>query len=197
MHLLDFLGAALGIADTLLLIRCSIWAWPVGIVAIALNTLLYWNNLLFADMSLQFLYLCLYVYGWVYWHQAAQQNTKTTVIQQLKLTQTLILLGISILSITLISYLLTHFTPSTTPVFDATTTVLAIVAQWLTCKRILQNWILWFVNDTLYSLLYAYKHLPFHVAEHLFYLSLAVIGYWSWAKKRQRSSTDGLNAGYA
>ncbi len=194
MHLLDFLGAAFGIADTVLLIRCSIWAWPVGILAILLNTLLYWHSLLFADMCLQSLYLALYIYGWVYWQHENHQQKK---IDQLSFKQVSRLLLYAVIFILLIHSLLSQFTPSTTPWFDATTTVLAIVAQWLTCKRVLQNWLLWFVNDTLYSILYAYKQLPFHVAEHLFYLSLAVIGYYAWTKKKRNASTADLNASYA
>ena len=184
MNWLDCLGALMGVLDTLLLIRCSIWAWPVGIISIGFNTLLYWQTLLFADMSLQCVYFLLYCYGWWHWHKKLnyKKDSQSVTIHQITSMQAYNFTGIAIIAIIIIAYLLSHYTSSTTPVFDASTTVIALIAQWLTCQRIIQNWFLWLFNDSLYCVLYSIKLLPFHVAEHGFYVILAFIGYKAWNK---------------
>ena len=188
-HYLDFLGSLLGLLSTLLLIRSSILAWPMGIASIVLNSILYWHSLLFADTVLQSLYLALYCYGWYYWKKGSRGHNTPSTIQRIDKSHGLGLIGLSVFSIAFISLLLIKHTSSTTPLSDAGSTVMALAAQWLTCKKFIENWILWFCNDLMYCCLYAYKGLPFHVAEHGLYLVLAIIGFHTWQKIEHTQSS--------
>mgnify|MGYP000713545896 CR=1 FL=1 len=68
------------------------------------------------------------------------------------------------------------------PYLDATTTVLSLIAQWMVCKKIIENWILWFVVDAIYVFLYFYKDIPAHGVLLIIYLGLAVAGFIRWRK---------------
>jgi nicotinamide mononucleotide transporter len=183
MNTLDLLGSTLGLLDTLLLIRASIWAWPVGIAAILLNLVLYCHTALYADAALQLFYLIFYCYGWWYWQRKSAAQISISNLTKQQLARLLILI---IVSCSIISLFLFYYTNSTTPVWDASTTVIALVAQWCTCRKILENWLLWFINDALYAGLYLHKSLPFHCLEHLLYLGFAIAGYYCWRAQQQR-----------
>ncbi len=79
-------------------------------------------------------------------------------------------------------------TNSQVPLWDATTTVISIVAYWLSCRKITQSWILWFVDDALFSGMYFFKGIPVHGCLYMFYVILAVVGYLCW-KKQMRIQT--------
>ncbi len=182
MNTLDILGSSLGLLDTILLIRASIWAWPVGIAAILLNLVLYCHTALYADAALQVFYLSFYCYGWWYWQRKSAAEITISNLNKQQLARLLMLI---IFSSGVISFFLFYYTNSTTPLWDASTTVIALAAQWCTCRKMIENWLLWFVNDALYAGLYLHKSLPFHCLEHLLYLGFAVSGYLVWRSKQR------------
>ena len=46
------------------------------------------------------------------------------------------------------------------PFWDSLTTVLSLAAQYLLCRKRLENWLLWIVADIIYIPLYFSRHLP-------------------------------------
>lgn len=182
MKILDVLGSSLGLVDTLLLVRASIWAWPIGILAILINMVLYFKVMLYADLALQMVYLASSLYGWYYWLWGAKNNHPVP-ITHITLKLSLILLCLAGVATLISTGLLMHYTHSTTPLWDSSSAILSLVAQWLVCRKIIENWLLWLLIDSLYAGLYYYKGLPFHTLEHCIYLVIALIGYWLWRKK--------------
>ena len=182
MKLLDVLGSSLGLMDTLLLVRASVWAWPFGILAICINTVLYFDVKLYADVILHIVYLISSIYGWLYWLYGSR-NKKRAPITHISLAMFKALLFIGIIGTFIGFEILKRYTPSTTPLWDSATAVLSLIAQWLVCRKIIENWLLWFFIDFLYVGLYYYKGLPFHTLENVFYLAIAVVGYILWRKK--------------
>src|SRR5262249_54177869 len=87
---------------------------------------------------------------------------------------------IALLGILLMAQGLKWTTDSTIPYWDASTTILSLIAQWLLCIKIIHCWILWFIVDALIAILQFYKGLPFHSALHWLYLFMAVVGYYRW-----------------
>ena len=79
--------------------------------------------------------------------------------------------------------LLTTFSNSTIAKLDALTTSLSITAQFLTCYKVLASWVLWFIADVLYAVMYQHKELPFHTLTMFVYIGFAIIGYTCWAKQ--------------
>lgn len=139
-------------------------------------------------MSLELFYFITLCYGWHRWYQ--QRETPTFALKTLNTTQWFWLMGCILGCFGLLVGLLKTFSNSTVPLLDALTTVLSLAAQWLLCYKVMATWILWFVVDLLYAVLYFNKALPFHTILTISYTGLAIIGYWHWRKASQSPSIE-------
>ena len=64
---LDKLNLALGIAGVWLMIKRSLWAFPVGLVAVCVQGLLFYQSHFPADAALQIFYFAMLAWGWRHW----------------------------------------------------------------------------------------------------------------------------------
>jgi nicotinamide mononucleotide transporter len=78
--------------------------------------------------------------------------------------------------------LLNIYTKAALPFIDAFTTWGAIVATYMVAKKLLENWIYWFVIDSISILLFLSREL--YLTSILFFVYLIIIyfGYRSWTK---------------
>jgi nicotinamide mononucleotide transporter len=137
---------------------------------------------LYADFILHIFFLVLNIYGWYYWtgpgdrkdHQVPVTTTGGVVMG--------LMLLISALGVYASGRLLTDFTDASLPYWDSTTSVLSIAAMWLTAKKKIENWIIWFVVDLLATGIYYYKGLYFYCILYMVYIGMAVAGYVSWRR---------------
>lgn len=187
----DISGSVFSLLSTLLTVRASIWAWPMGIIAVSIDFYLYFTAGLYADMTKEAIYFVSMFYGWYEWLRGGQNHTPLPIT---RMTADLFkkLFAVVVVAIALAAWILIRFTNSQVPLWDASTTVISLTAQWLTCRKILESWILWFGVDALYFGLYFYKDLPWHGFLYLFYLGCAVVGYWQWQKMMRQERADSL-----
>jgi nicotinamide mononucleotide transporter len=71
------------------------------------------------------------------------------------------------------------------PYLDSFTTVAAIVATFMVARKVIENWIYWFVIDSLDIYLYLQRDLDWYAGLYLVYLVMIVIGYRAWSKTLQ------------
>ncbi|WP_412754112.1 nicotinamide riboside transporter PnuC [Legionella londiniensis] len=184
----DFLGALASFISTYYFIRQDKRAWLIGFIATSLNGWLYWQNGIYADMCLESFYALTTGYGWYQWSKNKSHQQKHYLITKPSPKQALIvLLAVGIIFL-LIYYILCFF-HSTIAALDALTSSLSLVAQWLMCHKIITTWILWFVTDALYALIYIQKNLPAHVILMLLYMFLAISGYKIWLKSTSKENS--------
>ena len=87
----------------------------------------------------------------------------------------------SVLILVLISgELLTRYSNAALPFLDSLTTWGAVVATFMVTRKILENWIYWFVIDSVSIALYLNRDLFFTAALFTVYLVMIVIGYRTW-----------------
>lgn len=178
---LDYLGAFFSLLSTLLFVFQSYWAWPMSLLAILVNSYLYLLTGIYADMTLELFYLLSCLYGWWDWKKSA--DLKEFFVHRLTLKGGAgILLSIGCFYI-VFSYFLKTYTHSTVVHLDAITTALSIVGQVLMCYKHIATWVVWFVADSLYVVLYGVKQLPGHVVLMIIYTGLAIWGFYRWHKK--------------
>lgn len=77
-------------------------------------------------------------------------------------------------------WFLSRHTNSTVPISDAFTTALSIVAMWALARKYVEQWLMWLAVDTVCTILYVQKGIPFKAAIYAIYTIVAILGYRKW-----------------
>ena len=163
-----------------LVVREHLWNWPVGLANNAFFFALFFHSRLFADMGLQAVYFGLGVYGWLNWlfggeHHSVLRISRTTRVEWLALV-TAIPLGTWGLREILI------LVDGAAPFWDSLTTVLSLSAQYLLCRKRLENWFFWIAADVIYIPLYLSRQLPLTAVLYSVFLGMCLIGVRQWRR---------------
>lgn len=161
--------------------RANIWNWLFGLFAVTLYGVIFYQTHLYGDMTLQAVYFYFQIYGWYQWRYGSEKHTALSVSRLPKSLYTTFALALVIL-FALFAFILSHYTNSTTPLIDAFTTALSLIAQWMMCKKWLENWILWIVLDIVSVEMYWHKHLYLTAGLYGLFLLLCVSGYRIWMR---------------
>ena len=130
------------------------------------------------EAYLQIFYVGMAVYGWSQWNSAE----KPLLVRSWSKTNHLKAIGL-ILFLTLLSgYLLETYTEAALPFFDALTTWGAVVATYMVAKKLIENWIYWFVVDLISVFLFLTRDLYLTAGLFFVYLIIIVFGYKTWKK---------------
>ena len=141
-----------------------------------------WGNML--------LYLCYYipmqVLGIFRWKKHLHNDTNEIIKIQLSIKQRLILFLIGLLGSILTSIIL-YFCHDKSPVADGITTFLSILGMYITVRRAIEQWIVWFIVNGISVLMWL--NLFLHGAKTLstvvmwgVYFVLAIYFYFDWKK---------------
>jgi len=207
MLILEALAAIFGLLSVYLLTRQSIWAWPTGLVSVAVAALVFYDSFLYSDMLLHVYYIGMNVYGWVYWLRGGPRDAELPVttmtwrqnVSWVVVTVVLTLAwGWSMSHLDVIAgWVLAHISSSIawaqawssggapTPAFpygDAATTVASLVAMWFMARKRLENWAYWFVIDVVAIVIYALKGLYLFSGQYIIFLILCIMGYRGWSR---------------
>lgn len=178
----ETLAAVLTLGCVWLTSKRMILSWPVGIAAIVLYAMVFFDFKLYADFGLQFIFLAQSLYGWHNWTNNRVSKTRTSVTRLSSLNR-VISVGAILLMYVIIAYVLIHHTDASVPYVDSYLTATCIVANFLLSRRAIENWILWIHADVLYVGLFAYKGLYVSSALYLILAVLAVRGLMEWNDK--------------
>ena len=185
----EALGFAAGALCVWLVVRQNIWNFPIGNVQCAVYILVFARAGLFADAGLQVVYIVLGFLGW-YWWLHGGRNKGPLSVRALPLAEALLTALIGVAGVALTMWLLATWTSSTVPFWDAVTTVLSLVAQYMLTRKQLQNWSVWMTADVLYVVLYAYKGLWLTAVLYVGFFALCVLGLRAW---RRSIAVDGTS----
>lgn len=176
-------AAALGLIGIYLQIKQNPWYWFTAILMVLMYIVVFYQSKFYADMSFQFYYLAISVYGWIFWLSGKDKNNKKTLTTSaLKPKGWLLSSLFSVVLFSLIYYILEKYTDSDVALGDAFTTALSFVATLLLARKILENWLFWIVVNFVSTGLYIYKGL-YPTAILFFVLTvLAFVGYYQWKR---------------
>jgi nicotinamide mononucleotide transporter len=181
---LDFteaLGFATGAVCVWLVTKGNIWNWPVGLANNLFFAVLFWKARLFADFGLQGIYLILGIYGWWEWLRGGENHTRLAISK----TSRSEWIGIAVFLVlgTWVLREILQAVNGSAPLWDAVTTALSIAAQYLLCRKRIENWFFWIAADVIYVPLYLSKQLPLTALLYGGFLVLCVIGWRRWRKE--------------
>ncbi|WP_321299615.1 nicotinamide riboside transporter PnuC [Marinifilum fragile] len=186
-NIVEIIGTISGLLFLYLEIKQNKWLWPVGLLTSVMYIYVFFVAKLYADMSLQFYYVFISIYGWVLWSRGVNKSDDQLPVVRLSRALFLTLFGASMLIYVFIAYILVNFTDASIPYWDAFTTALSIVATWMLARKILEQWLVWVVVNAVSMGLYIYKGLYPTTVLFFFYTVLALVGYLQWKKDMLRS----------
>ena len=173
----------LAIAYLLLAVKQNISCWFAAFFSSLLYFFVMYSAGLYMEAGLQIFYCIMAVYGWTQWRTSLPDNTKFLVKtwnrnQHLKAISLIILLALSS------GWALQKFTNAALPFIDSLTTWGAIVTTYMVAKRLLENWIYWFVIDTISVFLFYSRGLFLTSILFFVYLIIIYFGYKSWTEMK-------------
>lgn len=192
LHWFEIIAATLGIIAIYFQIKVKPFYWIISLVVSSMYIVVYFSAKLYADMSMQFYYVGMSIYGLYVWLSGNNNSDKKTIpISKIKnLKSWIIIVLISALSFIIIGYILKNFTDSNVPWWDSFTTSLSFVATWMLARKKIENWLVWIVVDATSVALYIYKQLYPTTILFIVLTLLAIVGYLQW-KRELRTLKNG------
>ena len=181
---LEAFGFISGAWGVWLQVRENVWNWPIQLISSALYVVVFLNARLFSDASLNVLYVVLYLLGW-YWWLRGGENRGELHIARVTQRMTLLLAGLTVVATAAWTVFLTSIADSA-PFLDAFTTVLSLVALFLTARKIFESWHLWIFVNLVYIGLYVYKSLVLTAVLYAIFAGLSVAGLINWRRLLRR-----------
>jgi len=178
----EIVGAILSLIYLYLSIKQKVGLWFFGIISSLFYIVIFFQTKFYADMSLQFYYVVISVYGWVNWKRGTQDSGKELPTTQMSKRLILNLTFVTGLIYFVYFLILSKFTDSTIPKADSLVGALSIVGTWMLARKLIENWLVWIVADALCVGLYIYKGLFPTTILFVIYTLMAVVGYFQWKK---------------
>ena len=165
-------------------VRC----WYAALFSSILYMYIMYTAGLMMESFLQIFYIFMAIYGWYIW------SSKINVEQELKIRSWKMqyhLYTITIVTLLAIitGFLLEKYTQAALPFLDAFTTWGAIITTYMVAKKIIENWIYWFVIDSISIYLFISRELYLTSLLFFIYLIIIIFGYRSWMKKLNADET--------
>ncbi len=152
----------------------NIWYYPTGLVALVAYTWLYYEAKLYAESLLQVICFALMVYGWYEWLHGGRQRTELPVTRTPRWAW---IAGITTgaLATAATVWVQLRYTDNPAPYVDSSLFAWSLVAQWMTARKWLENWILWILINTV--------SVPLYVTRELWPTAVLYVGLWLLAFK--------------
>ena len=180
---LEMTAVIFAILYLLLAVKQNILCWPAGIISSVLYFFIMQKAGLYMEAYLQVFYVVMGIYGWSQW-SASNVSNPSFIVNTWSKYQHMIAISI-ILALSLLSgFLLERYTDAALPFLDALVSWGAVVATYMVAKKLLENWIYWFVIDATSIFLFIERGLWLSAVLFATYLVIIFFGYQSWNKVR-------------
>jgi nicotinamide mononucleotide transporter len=178
---LDQANLVLGIWGVWLMIRRSLWAFPVGLAAVTVQGILFYQTHFPADATLQVFYFVLFAWGWWHWvkDKGAAPELPVTMLSMRGRLFTLLGAGAATVGWALTVGPWMH---AAMPWRDAFIAAFSVAAQWLQVRKNIENWSLWVVVNLVAIVSYWSAELAYTAFLYAVYLLMAFAGWRTWRK---------------
>jgi nicotinamide mononucleotide transporter len=178
----EAVAVLLALAYLILAMKGSVWCWPAALTSTAIYTVLFWKVSLLMESVLNIYYMAMAVYGYWLWTKGGNGHDGVNVVSW-RLSIHLKLIAITTVLSLIIGYFMATQTQASFPYLDAATTCFAVMTTFLVAKKVLENWIYWFVIDAVSIYLYVSKGLMLTSVLFVFYVVMVVFGYFMWRNR--------------
>jgi nicotinamide mononucleotide transporter len=162
----------------------------LAILSSAIYGLVFWNNQLYGEASLQVMFILTSFWGWRQWRLAerhtlmgvtdasAPSSISTLAPRELKTAVFAALIAWAALS-----FFLHRYTDSDVAFWDALVTALSLLAQYLLAKKKIENWWVWLIVNVITVGLMMVKSLWLTSLLYVLFAVLSYVGLKAWQKK--------------
>lgn len=184
---LDQVNLVLGIIGVWLMIRRNLWAFPVGLVAVSVQGVLFYRTRYYADATLQVFFFGALAYGWWHWvkHKGAAPELP---VSRLARPGLLITLGLAGVGTVIWALLLKRYTDAIMPFRDAFIAAFSVAAQVLQARKLIENWPFWVVANLVAIGSYWLGGLYFTAFLYAVYLILSFTGWCEWQRAMKKAT---------
>ena len=180
---IEIIGVLLSLIYIYLSIEQKASLWIFGFISSALYIVVFFQTKFYADMSLQFYYLIISVYGWFSWKKGNPDSGQDLPAGKTSKRLILHLCLASIIIYSVYYIVLAKFTDSTIPKADSLVGMLSVVGTWMLARKLIENWLVWIVADGIATGLFIYKGLYPTSILFFIYTFMAIVGFFQWKKQ--------------
>jgi len=179
----EALGVLFAVAYLVLAVRQNILCWPAALISSVLSVVVMFEARLYSESALQVFYAGMAIYGWYQWRSGAGPSRVDgdLPITTWPLRAHALAIGGTVAASAALGWLMSR-TSAAYPYLDAFVTVSSLITTYMVAKKILENWIYWFVIDGLSAYLYVTRGLSLYAWLFVLYLVLIVIGFYRWRR---------------
>lgn len=180
--LLEFIVFVFGIISVVCAKKESIWVYPTGLISTVITVYLLYQAKYFGDMTMNFYYSIMSIYGWYKWMSKSQEPdlkiSRTTTKEKI--------IGVGLFFLTLIiTYLVYVFFDYRLEIpnyIDIFTSGIFFTGMWYMALKKIENWTLWIIGDCIAVPLFWYRGLGMLSLQYLIFTVLAILAYIEWKK---------------
>jgi len=180
---LEITAVIFAILYLILAVKQNILCWIAGIISSVLYFFIMQKAGLYMEAYLQVFYVVISIYGWSQW-SASNASNPSFIVNTWSKYQHMITISIILVLSLLSGFLLERYTDAALPFLDALVSWGAVVATYMVAKKLLENWIYWFVIDATSIFLFIERGLWLSAVLFATYLVIIFFGYQSWNKVR-------------
>lgn len=162
------------------------WAWPLAIASSLLYAWLFFANRLYGDVAVQSFFVVSSLWGWYQWlfgRRAGGGGGQAPLrIAGLGRRRAFAVGLLWLAAWPLLGFLLSRFTDTDVPYFNALPTVGSFIGQVLLALKFVETWPVWLIVNAVSVLLYASKSLWLTAALYVIFGALAVAGWRRWRR---------------
>lgn len=179
---IEMIAVLAGLTSVWLMKKEQILAFPFGIINVVIYVIIFFRSHLYANAGINAFFALMSIYGWYNWTRPRPNAGRLSITVCSKMEMVLnILAGVGFFL--LIRWLLIRYTETRLPSWDAFTTAVYILAQWLLSRKKIENWILWILSDTVMIGICFVENLYFSSFQYLVFTIIATLGFLEWRIK--------------
>lgn len=181
MTAFEIIAAVITLASIYLATRENVWYYPTGIISVVMYAWVYFAARLYAEAGLQIVWLGLLLYGWWAWLYGGKDRTELPVTRTPRRGWiAAIVAGVAMTAI--IVAIQRNYTDNPAPFADSSIAAWSIVAQWMTARKWLENWLFWIAVNAVAVPLYISRELWPTAALYAILFLLGIEGWRKWRR---------------
>lgn len=185
---LEAIAFVFGILSVWFAKKANILVYPTGIICTVITVYLLYLNEYFGDMTMNFYYSIMSIYGWWNW---SRKKENAYVVPISRTNQKEKQIGIAMFFGTLIFTYLVYqgfnYSLKIPNYIDIMTSGIFFTAMWYMANKKIENWTLWIIANIITIPLYAYRGLGMLALQYVIFTILAIQGHIEWKKSLDKN----------